>query len=88
MLTLLAVNTLLIGLLAFSFAQGPYSSHRQEVWYRYGSLGFLLGGVALPTIALLFGAARSRRAVTLLIRWMTAAFLTCFAYACLSTGGV
>jgi hypothetical protein len=77
-----------MGLLAWSFTQGPYYSHRQEVWYRYGSLAFLFAGALLPAAALLLGAYRSRRAVGLLMKWMTATLLTGFVYACLSGGGV
>ena len=87
-LGLLALNSLLIGLLAWSFTQGPYHNHQQVVWYRYGSLGFLFAGALLPAVALLLGAYRSRRAVGLLVKWMTATLLTCFVYACLSGGGV
>ncbi len=87
-LSMLAVNALLIGLLAFSFTQGPYSSREQELWYRYGSLGFFIAGALLPAFVLLLGVIRSRRAMLLLTKWMVAALLTCFVYACVSGGGV
>ena len=87
-LVMFILNSMLIGLLAWSFTQGPYSSHRQEVWFRYGSLTFLFAGALLPGIALLLGAWRSRWAVGVLTRWMIVALLTCFVYACLSGGGV
>jgi hypothetical protein len=45
---LLSVNALLMGLLAASFVQGPYSSGEQELWYRYGSLGFFLAWLLCP----------------------------------------
>ena len=57
--TLLALNTVLIGLLMTSMVQGPYSSGEQELWYRYGSLGFFLAGAVVPAIAL-FALRRSR----------------------------
>ena len=85
---MLAVNTLLIGLLASSFSQGPYSSHGQEVWYRYGSIGFLLVGAVLPGAALIFGARRSLIASALLIVWMLATLGAAFWYAIMSGGGV
>lgn len=87
-LGLLALNSLLIGLLAWSFTQGPYYNHQQVVWYRYGPLAFLFAGALLPAVALSLGAYRSRRAVGLLVKWMAATLLTCFVYACLSGGGV
>ncbi len=86
--SMLGVNVLLIGLAALSFSQGPYSSKEQEIWYRYGSLGLLLGGAIIPAIVLLSGARRSPWAITLLTIWMFAAFLAFLIYAFYSGGGV
>ena len=85
--TLLAVNTVLMGLLAASFMQGPYSSSEQELWHRYGSLGFLLAGAALPGIAL-FAARRSRWVVIVSTAWMFAVLLAFVWFAMMSGGGV
>jgi hypothetical protein len=85
---MLGINALLIGLAALSFSQGPYSSTEQELWYRYGSLGFLLGGAIIPAIALLSGARRSALAITLLTAWMFAALFGFLIYAFYSGGGV
>jgi|KBSSwiStaDraftv2_1062776.scaffolds.fasta_scaffold04003_2 hypothetical protein len=87
-LSILAVNAVVIGFLASSFAEGPYSSLGQELWYRYGSLGFLLSGVILPAIALLLGASRSRGATIALTIWMMVTLFLCFGYALNSGGGV
>jgi hypothetical protein len=86
-LAILGVNTVLIGLITTSFTQGPYSSHEQELWYRYGSLAFLVAGSVLPAIAL-FAAHRSRWVVGASIAWMAATFLAFVWYAMMSGGGV
>jgi hypothetical protein len=85
---MLGVNAVIIGLAALSFSQGPYSSRQQELWYRYGSLGFLLVGPIIPAIALLAGARRSAWANGLLTIWMLAAFIGFLIYAFYSGGGV
>jgi hypothetical protein len=84
----IALNTVLMGFLASSFARGSYSSWGQEVWYRYGSLGFLLFGAILPALALVSGARRSPRLIIALTVWMLAALFFCFYYALMSGGGV
>lgn len=83
----LGVNTVLIGLFTASFVQGPYSSNGQELWYRYGSLAFLLAGSILPTIALLAG----RRSIVLVVAttlWMLTTLLAFVWFAMMSGGGV
>ncbi len=87
-LVMIGINALLIGLLAFSFSQGPYSSREQELWYRYGSIGFLLAGAAFPAIALWLGAKRFQWAIVALTGWMIAILMACFVYAMASSGGV
>ena len=84
----LGINALLMGLVAISFAQGPYSSPQQEIWYRYGSIGLLLCGAILPAIALLLGARRSYLATNLLTVWMIAALVAWLVYVFNSGGGV
>jgi hypothetical protein len=86
-LALLGVNTLLIGLAATSFTQGPYSSLEQELWYRCGSLGFFVAGSLLPAIAM-FAARRSRWVIGASIAWMAATFVGFVWYAMMSGGGV
>jgi len=85
--TLLGVNAVLMGLLAASFVRGPYSSSEQELWYRYGSLGFFLAGAALPAIAL-FAARRSRWVVIASTLWMLTVLLGFAWFAMMSGGGV
>jgi len=85
--TLLGVNAVLMGLLAASFVRGPYSSSEQELWYRYGSLGFFLAGAALPAIAL-FAAGRSRWIVIASTLWMLTVLLGFAWFAMMSGGGV
>jgi hypothetical protein len=82
------MNALIMGLFALSFSQGPYSSRGQELWYRYGSLGFLLGGAIIPAIALLSGARRPAWLTTSLTTWMFLALFAFLFYAMLSSGGV
>jgi len=86
--SVIALNTLLMGLLASTFVRGPYSSWGQEVWYRYGSLGFLLFGAILPAVALALGARRSRPLIIALTVWMLATLFFSLAYALMSGGGV
>lgn len=88
MLVMLGINALLIGLLAFSFSHGPYSSRGQELWYRYGSIGFFVAGVVFPAIAMRLRAIRSEWAIIAITVWMIAVFTTCFFYALASGGGV
>ena len=85
---MLVINGLLMGLLALGFTQGPYSSREQELWYRYGSMAFLLGGAVLPAVALLLGANRRPWAIILLTVWMVAALFAFLVYAFYSGGGV
>lgn len=85
---LFGVNALVIGTIALSFGNGPYSSWEQELWYRYGSLGFLFLGVILPAAALALGARRSQVAMTALVMWMLAVLLVCCGYAINSSGGI
>lgn len=84
----LGTCTVILGLTALSFTQGPYSSREQELWYRYGSLSFLLSGVVFPAIALLLGARRSGWATISLTAWMVATLLAFLVYAFHSGGGV
>lgn len=86
--SMIGLNILLMGLLASTFARGPYLSWGQEVWYRYGSLGFLLFGAVLPAVVLTLGAGRSRSLIIALTVWMLGALFFCFAYALNSGGGV
>ena len=84
---LLGVNAVLMGLLAASFVQGPFSSREQELWYRYGSLCFLLAGAAVPAIAL-FAGRRSRWVVIACTAWMLALLLAFAWFVMMSGGGI
>jgi len=81
------MNMLLMGLVAFSFSQGPYSSFDKELWYRYRSLGFLFMGAILPAVVLWFGR-RSPLAVGGATVWMFLAFWLFVGYLMYSSGGV
>ena len=83
-----ALNCLLMGFVASGFAFGPYSSWEQEVWYRYGSIGFLLCGAILPAVALALGARRFEGANIALTLWMILALCAFLTYGFLSGGGV
>ncbi len=86
--TLVGINGLLMGLLALAFARGPYSSLEQELWYRYGSLGFVLIGAVLPAVALMLGVRRSQWGLVALVLWMIATLFAFVVYALRSGGGV
>ena len=86
-LALLGFNTVLIGVAAASFMQGPFSSAGQELWYRYGYLGFFIVGSVLPAIAL-FATRRTRDISGASIAWMGATFLAFCGYLIMSGGGV
>lgn len=88
LLTILVINALLMGRFSLGFTQGPYSSREQELWYRYGSIGFLLGGAVLPAFALLLGAKRTSWAIVSLTVWMVAALFAFVVYMFYSGGGV
>ena len=83
---LLAINAALMGLCAVSLVRGPYSSIEQELWYGYGSLGFLLAGAALPAFALFRG--RPRWLVYGTVPWMMVSLLGFAAWIMMSGGGV
>lgn len=85
--TILAINTVLIGLVASSFVRGPYSSDGQEFWYRYVSLGLFAAGAVLPAISL-FAGRRSNPIVRATVVWMCIVFLAFVAYTLNSGGGV
>jgi hypothetical protein len=84
---LLAINTVVIGLLTASFVQGPYSSDEQELWYRYGSLAFFLAGSVMPAITM-FAARRSRAVIAASTAWMLIMLLAFVWFAMISSGGV
>ena len=86
-LVMLGINTVLIGLVAVSFSQGPYSSPEQEFWYRYGSLALFVAGSILPAI-LLFTVRRSLRVSGASVAWRGATFLIVLWYVMMSGGGV
>jgi fatty acid desaturase len=86
---MIAVNTVLMGLVAVSFGSGPYSTAGQELWYRYGSVGFFLGGSVLPAIAL-FTSRRSMGLgiITALVVWLLIILFAFAAFVMMSGGGV
>jgi len=67
-----------MGLTVVSFAYGPpYEGHEQELWYRYGSAGFLLIGAIVPAVVILSAIGKQVGTVPLLTLWMFVALL-CF----------
>ncbi|HEX7694373.1 MAG TPA: hypothetical protein VF409_07775 [Sphingomonas sp.] len=87
-IALIALNALVMGFLVLGFAFGSYSSFGQEVWYRYGSLGFLICGAILPAAVLVLRARRSPGMMLLMISWLFFTLVACVAYAMMSGGGV
>ena len=88
MIALIALNALVMGFLVLGFAFGSYSSFGQEVWYRYGSLGFLICGAILPAAVLVLRARRSPGMMLLMISWLFFTLVACVAYAMMSGGGI
>jgi hypothetical protein len=83
---MLAVNALLMGATAITFARGPYSSVEQELWYRYGSVGFFIAGFVLPGVVILV-----RRTAALLLvalSWLFAVLIAFVIYGMMSSGGI
>ena len=87
-LVLVAINTIGMATLASSFATGPYSSFSQEVWYRYGSVCFLLVGAVLPGIGILTVGRRRYSLSVVLTLWMAVALFLCVGYIIQSEGGI
>jgi hypothetical protein len=86
--TLAIFNTLFMGLLALSFSIGSYSSWQQELWYRYGSLMFLLIGSLVPVAVLVFSGRQSAKAVIAVTIWMIVALVVWAGFVFNSGGGV
>ena len=84
---MLAFNTVVIGFTAASFAQGPYSSFEQELWYRYGSLAFFIVGCLFPAV-MLFAFRRPLWILAGSVGLMLVSLLMFFGYAIMSGGGV
>lgn len=85
---LVAINAVIIGLFTFSFTQGPYSSGEQELWYRWISLAFLVGGVLLPA-GLVFLRRQSAKRVSAAVNiWLVTTLFGFLAYLMFSGGGV
>jgi hypothetical protein len=83
-----AINLVLMGLVASSFATGPYSSSAQMAWYRLGSTVFLCVGAFFPICALVFVARRFPAVIVALIVWMLTVLLLFVGYLFYSGGGV
>ena len=80
-------NTILIGLVTFNFAQGPYSSDAQEFWYRHISIALFVVGSAIPAI-MLWAAPRSLVVVRIALGLMLATFVVFVWYGMNAGGGV
>jgi hypothetical protein len=77
-----------MGLTALSFSQGPYSSWKQELSYRYCSIGFLLAGAVVPAVVLFSTARRWAWTAGVLTVWMFSVFVGFLGYVMLAGGGV
>jgi len=82
----LAINGLLMGLAALSFARGAYSSAGQELWYRYGSIAFFTTGFVLPAVVVFYR--RSTSVLLITLSWLFANLIAFVAYVGLSSGGM
>ena len=85
---MLSFNAIVMGVVALSFASGPYSSVGQELGYRYGSLAFLTSGALLPAAALIFAPRRTQTMVDALIAWTVMAFFGFAYYVTIAGGGM
>lgn len=85
--TMLVISALVIGMAVAAFVQGPYSNREQELWYRYGSLGFLVAGVILPAITL-YKFRRTRHVLASIVVWLAVILPGFIWYLMLSSGGV
>ena len=81
------LNLVLMGIVAVSFSQGPYSSLEQEQWYRHRSLAFLVLGALVPSAVLYFGRKKPSMVTATLI-WMGGALLLFVGYVMYSGGGL
>ena len=80
------LNLVLMGIVAVSFSQGPYSSLEQEQWYRHRSLAFLVLGALVPIVVLYFGRKKPMLVATT-TTWMAGALLLFVGYLMYSGGG-
>lgn len=85
---MMLTTALLTGVAALSLGQGPYSSLGQEIWYRFGSIGFVVAGAGIPAAALWLGARRSIYAMLALLLWMVLVLCGWLFYLMMSGGGV
>ena len=84
---LAALNILVMGLVAWSFGQGPYSGAEQEAWYRYRSLAFFVFGAVIPAATLYIGR-KSAKFVQVAVVWLSCALALFAVYVMYSGGGV
>ena len=85
---MLGINALIIGYFALSFGLGPYSSGEQELWYRGGSLAFLVLGVLLPGGLVILRPEAARKISVTINVWLLIALFAFFPYLLFSGGGV
>lgn len=86
--TLGVFNISVIGIITVPLAIRGYASSEQALWYRYGSLAFLLVGALTPMAVLLAYGRRSPRAVVAVTMWMIVALLLWTGWLLNSGGGV
>jgi maltodextrin utilization protein YvdJ len=84
----IGINALLMVPFAAEFVRGSFSGVDQMLWYRGGSLAFVLAGVVLPIAALLSRWRRSFTAMVALSLWLPAVLLLFVGYALTSDGGM
>jgi hypothetical protein len=86
--TLVVINAVLMGLFAFSFSHGPYSSFEQELWYRWASVSFFVAGAVLPAGLMFMRPPIARRISAGLNLWLALIFFAFIPYLMSSGGGV
>ena len=85
--SLLVINTILIGIVAFNFVQWSNPNDAQELWYRYGSIALFVFGSVIPAI-MLWVAPRSPAVVKAAIVLMIATFVLFVWYGLNSGSGI
>jgi hypothetical protein len=86
--TIATFNVIVMGFIAYIFSMMPYFNVGQELWYRGGSLTFLILGALVPIcwrILIKRGYWGSAKPIA---AWMFAALITFIGYVLLSGGGI
>lgn len=85
---LIALNALVWGGWAFSFAMSGVNNPAQAAWYFHGPFAVLLATTVAPTFALATGRGRHGCTTAWLRGFLILALISFLPYACMSGGGV